>query len=178
MYLQKLFISFACVLISLSAGQAAMAQDNSSAGMAHAKRSAADTAFVQQAAKGGIAEVELSQLATTSATTPEVREFAQKMVDDHSANNRELAAAASKLGISVPKETDQEHMRLHQKLSGIRGAGFDKAYIDAMCDDHQKMVDLLQSSSKSVTAPELRAYIDKTLPVVREHLAMAQKLRK
>lgn len=180
---KKVIAAFACAVISAAGVHSpAYSQTGSAPGAAEMRHSSAaseaDTAFVQQAAQGGIAEVSLSRFAITATNTAEVREFAQKMVDAHTENNRELESAASKLGITVPKETDQEHVRLQQKLSETRGPNFDKAYMDAMRTDHQKMVALLQSSSKKVTAPELRAYIDKTLPAVREHLAMAQKLQK
>ncbi len=181
MYYKPLLASFVCLALSFAAGQCAYAQSpaaQSPAATAHSPAGEADTAFVQQAAKGGLAEVSLSQLAVTAASSPELREFAQKMVTEHSANNRELADAASKAGISVPKETDQEHQRLQEKLSTLRGPSFDTTYVNAMVQDHEKMVELLQSSSKTVSSPELRAYIDKTLPVVRGHLEMAQKLRK
>ena len=180
MYFKILFTCLASAALCLAAGSWARAQNNSPRSTAETVSSASDTdtAFVQQAAKGGIAEVELSRIAVTGAASSEVRSFAKEMVDAHTANNRELASVAGEQGISIPKETDEEHIRLRQKLSALRGAEFDKAYIEAMKSDHQKMAELLQYSAKTVHSPQLRTYIDKTLPVVRHHLAMAQKLEK
>jgi putative membrane protein len=136
-----------------------------------------DAAFVQQAGGGGLAEVELSKLAAKSAQSPQVKQFAQKMVQAHSENNQQLATIAAHENIALPKELDSEHAQLLDKLAAQHGADFDRSYVDAMRGDHQKMADLLQSSQATVSTDELRAFIKKTLPVVQAHLRMASELK-
>jgi putative membrane protein len=136
-----------------------------------------DAAFVQQAARGGLAEVALSKLAVDSANSPQVTQFARKMVADHSANNRQLATIAAHENILVPTEMDSEHTQLRDRLAALHGADFDRGYVDAMRGDHKKMADLLQSSQATVSTEELRTFIKQTLPVVQDHLRMANELK-
>jgi putative membrane protein len=77
----------------------------------------------------------------------------------------------------LPKELDSEHAQLRDKLAAQHGADFDRTYVDAMRGDHQKMADLLRSSQATVSTEELRAFIQKTLPVVQDHLRMANELK-
>jgi putative membrane protein len=136
-----------------------------------------DAMFVQKAGEGGMAEVELSRLAEKSASSPEVRRFATHMVQDHSANNKELLTIAAHENISPPKDLDSEHAAIRDKLAAMKGTEFDRAYLDAMRNDHRKMDDLLKSSQATVSTEELRTYIKKTTPVVEAHLRMAQNLK-
>lgn len=136
-----------------------------------------DASFVQKAGEGGMAEVELSKIAEKNAKSADVKKFAEKMVHDHTANNKELATIAAKENIQVPKSLDSDHTALKEKLEGMKGADFDRAYVDAMRSDHQKMIDLLKSSQSTVSTEELRTFIKKTEPVVEHHLTMAQHLK-
>ena len=136
-----------------------------------------DASFVQKAGEGGMAEVELSKLAEKSASSPAVRSFAGQMVQAHGANNKELLNIAAHENIAPPKELDSEHAALRDKLAAMKGAEFDRAYVEAMRNDHQKMDDLLKSSQATVSTEELRTFIKKTTPVVEAHLRMAQDLK-
>src|SRR5262249_1193972 len=114
--------------------------------------------------------------ASASAASPDVRRFADRMVTDHTKNNQELVTIAAHENIAVPKELDSEHAQLRDKLSSMKGAEFDRAYITAMRNDHQKMADLLKTSQASVSTDEMRTFIKTTLPVVQDHLRMAQQI--
>jgi putative membrane protein len=136
-----------------------------------------DAAFVRAAIRGGLAEVELSKLALNSTAPPAVIVFAQKMVHDHTQNNKDLAMIAAHENIEVPTNLDREHAQLRDKLVSLHGVDFDRAYINAMRGDHQKMADMLISSESTVSTEELRTFIKQTLPVVYEHLRMASDLQ-
>ena len=138
--------------------------------------SSADAVFVQQAAKGGMAEVELSKIAATGAASPDVRKFADHMVRDHTKNNQDLATIAAHENIALPKDLDTEHAQMRDKLSSMHGPDLDRTYMMAMRQDHQKMEDLLKSSEGSVTSNEMKTFIKTTLPVVEDHLRMAQQI--
>ena len=163
--------------LALLALPLAFAVHAQSTNMTAKKGESGDADFVQKAGQGGIAEVELSKVAETNAKSPEVKKFAQQMVHDHTANNKELATIAAHENIPAPTAPDSEHAALKDKLSGMKGADFDRAYVDAMRQDHQKMDDLLKSSQATVSTEELRTFIKKTEPVVAHHLSMAQGLK-
>jgi putative membrane protein len=136
-----------------------------------------DATFIQKAGEGGMAEVELSKIAEKNATSADVKKFAAQMVHDHTANNKELTTIAAHENTPVPKALDSDHAALRDKLEGMKGADFDRTYVDAMRTDHQKMIDLLKSSQATVSTEELRTFIKKTEPVVEHHLSMAQNLK-
>ena len=163
-------------LLAIPFAFAAHAQTNSSNMPAKAGEGP-DATFVTKAAQGGMAEVELSKVAEKNAKSGDVKMFATKMVQDHTANNKELTTIAAHENIPVPKSLDSEQAALRDKLSAMKGADFDRAYVDAMKTDHQKMDDLLKSSQATVTTEELRTFIKKTDPVVEHHLSMAQNLK-
>jgi putative membrane protein len=134
-----------------------------------------DQRFVQEAGAGGLAEVELSKIAQKSEN-PEVKNFADRMVQDHSKANQELVTVASSLGVDVPKALDAEHQRLSQKLAGLHGKAFDEEYMRAMLDDHNKTVMLFQAEERSGQNPELKQFAQKALPILQTHQKMAQEL--
>jgi putative membrane protein len=136
-----------------------------------------DAMFVQQASVSGTAEVELSRIAVRQAQSPQVRRFAQDMLQEHERNNRELMTIAAHENIAAPPNLiDDAHAQLRAQLSVMHGGDFDRAYMDAMREDHEKLAVLLRSSQATVSTPELRRYIATTLPVVQDHLQMAESV--
>lgn len=135
-----------------------------------------DKNFIMEAAIGGMAEVELGRLATQRGSSDAVKQFGQKMVDDHSSANTELTQLANSKGVNVPAELDAKHKADVAKFSKLSGAAFDKAYSKAMLDDHNKDVAAFERQSTSGTDPDLKAFAAKTLPTLKSHLDMAKAL--
>jgi putative membrane protein len=104
-----------------------------------------DKDFVKDLATANIAEVEIGRMAQDRAATPEVKKFAETMVDDHTKANESLTTLASRHNIAVPSAMDDKHNDLRDKLAKKTGADFDKDYIDAMVDGHQDVLDKLGS---------------------------------
>ena len=98
------------------------------------------------------------------------------MVADHGKSNNELSQLATTKGIAVPTETDDHHKQKAQELSRKSGAEFDKAYMAAMVEDHQKTVADFEKMSQSAADPDLKTWTTNTLPALRDHLKMAQDL--
>lgn len=107
--------------------------------------SSGDKNFVRDVARGNAAEIDLSRLAAERSTSPDVKEFANKMVDDHTAAGTKLSSIASENAIEAPADLDDAHRDLRDKLSAKQGLDFERGYIEAMVDDHQKMIDTLES---------------------------------
>src|SRR5262245_27107315 len=97
------------------------------------------------------------------------------MVTDHGKANKELASLAQSKGLTVPTSLDPEHQALVRMLESEDGAAFDKSYSEHMNDDHSKAIALFESASKSSDA-DLAGFAKKTLPTLKEHKQMAQKL--
>jgi putative membrane protein len=136
-----------------------------------------DYNFMTKAAQGGMAEVELGKLAVSKAQNAEVKKFAQKMIEDHTNANTELKSLATKKGVTLPAEVNAEQKATMDKLKALSGAEFDKAYVQAMVDDHKKTVDLFQTESTGGTDNDTKAFASKTLPHLKEHLELIQGIQ-
>lgn len=143
---------------------------------AQASLSAADAQFVQEAAAAGLAEVDMGHMAADKAERTEVKSFGQRMVDDHSQANAELATLAQKKGVTLPNETPATARADMDRMMGLSGAEFDKAYTKMMVLDHQKAVALFQREAESGTDPDLKAWAAKTLPKLKGHLSTVKRL--
>jgi putative membrane protein len=136
--------------------------------------SAADKNFVMKAAKGGLAEVELGRLAAEKATNPDVKQFGQRMVDDHSKANDELKSLAEQKGITLPTELDAKDKATRDRLAKLSGEAFDRAYMTDMVKDHKMDVSEFRKESRSARDADVKAFAGKTLPTLEEHLKMAE----
>jgi len=141
-----------------------------------ANMSAQDRDFLMDAAMGGMMEVELGRVAAQQAASAGVKQFGQRMVDDHSKANTELASLASSKGITLPTELDQKNREHVTKLSAMSGAEFDRAYMNMMVSDHNKDVAAFEKESTKGGDPDLKAFAAKTLPTLKEHQQMAKAL--
>jgi putative membrane protein len=135
-----------------------------------------DAQFAKDAAADGLAEVELGRLAVEKASSPEVKSFGQKMIDDHSKANEELKALASRKDIDLPSEPKPEHKAEKERLEKLSGAAFDQAYAKAMAKDHKKAVDLFSKQASRGSDAELKAWAAQKLPTLKQHHAKADQL--
>lgn len=137
--------------------------------------SSKDKHFVNDAAEGGLAEVELGQLAQSKASNQQVKDFGQKMVDDHGKANNELKDCASKLGVTLPDHPSATEEAQKLKLSAYSGDHFDKAYMEDMLKDHRQDIAAFKREAADGQNPEIKAFAKKTLPTLEEHLRLAEQ---
>jgi putative membrane protein len=135
---------------------------------------APDQTFIMKAASGGMAEVELGRMAAEKATRDEVKKFGQRMVDDHSRANDELKTLAQNKNVTLPTSIDPHTKAMHDKLSAMSGAAFDRAYMQMMVTDHKKDVNEFRMAAKGAKDPDVKGWAAKTLPTLEEHLKQAQ----
>ena len=134
-----------------------------------------DKLFVRQAALGGQAEVDLAKMAQSKANSPGVRDFAQRMMKDHSKANDELMRLSRGVNGEIPKQPDPEHATLRAQLQQAKAAQFDADYMAAQVQDHQKTANLLLWEISYGQNQGLTKYAAQMLPVVMEHLDMAKQ---
>jgi putative membrane protein len=137
-----------------------------------------DQTFVTKAAAGGLAEVELGKLAQEKASNEQVKNFGQKMVTDHTKANDELKTLAQNKNITLPTELDPHDKALRDRLTKMSGAGFDRAYMQAMVTDHRKVANEFRHESTAGKDADIKAFAAKTLPTIEEHLKLAQEANK
>ena len=152
------------------------ADNNMAATSSSHKLTTADRQFVKKAAQGGLAEVQLGQLATEKAASPEVKQFGQRMVDDHTKANDQLKQVASEEGVTVPDQLDAKDAATKARLEKLSGKAFDRAYMHDMVMDHTKDVSEFRMESKNASDPAVKNFAKETLPVLESHLKEAKSI--
>lgn len=161
----------AALLLGATAAQAQTANAPAAAGARAVDSS--DRKFVDKAAQGGLAEIELGKLAQQRGSDPQVKAFGERMVQDHGKANDELLRIANQKGLPAPA-MDHSHQRDAEKLGKKSGADFDKAYMKHMLDDHKKDVKDFEKASKSAKDADIKDFAARTLPTLQAHLQQAQ----
>ena len=135
-----------------------------------------DRDFLMDAAMGGLMEVELGKVAAQQGSSEAVKQFGQRMVDDHGKANTDLTTLASSKGVTLPTSLDDKHREAVTKLSAMSGADFDRAYSKMMLKDHEKDVSEFEKQSTKGADADVKAFASATLPTLKEHLTMAKAL--
>jgi putative membrane protein len=134
-----------------------------------------DKRFMENAAKDSAAEIEAGKLASTQASNDQVKQFGERMVQDHGKAADELKQLAQSKGLDLPDTADRKHEREMKSLGKKSGADFDKAYMSQMVKDHKKDLKEMQKAAKDARDPDVKAFAEKTAAVIKEHLDMAQQ---
>jgi putative membrane protein len=132
--------------------------------------------FMVKAADGGMEEVEMGKLANGKATNQRVKNFGQMMVDDHSKAGDELKSLASQKNVTLPAAMGDDHHKDMDDLNKKKGKDFDKSYMKMMVNDHEKDISEFEKAAKNATDADLKAWAEKTLPVLRKHLDSAKAI--
>jgi putative membrane protein len=155
---------------------AAQSSSNMAATSSSHKITTPDRQFVKKAAEGGMAEVQLGQLATEKAASPEVKQFGQRMVDDHTKANDQLKQVASDEGVPVPDKLSAKDAATKARLEKLSGKAFDRAYMHDMVLDHTKDVNDFRMESKNAKDPAVKNFATETLPTLESHLKEAKSI--
>ena len=168
--MQRIFICTALIVVSLGGWLTAMAVAQTAQG------SDSDRQFLLHAASSGRAEVQLGQLAAERAASAEVKQFGQRMVDDHTKANQELRTLAQAKALPTAIAIDPKHQAMADQLATLHGAAFDREYMAGQVADHEEAVMLFNTAAKESQDAQVKAWATKTLPTLQEHLQIAQAL--
>jgi putative membrane protein len=178
--LALLVLGLMCIGCSSSTDKAATpdttAQPNSAASSANASNSNPDQDFIIKAAQGNNAEVALGKIVAAKTKDPNVKQFAQMMVKDHTAALNELQTLVQSKNITLPQDLPDDAKQLQSKLSSDTGKQLNKDYMDGMVEDHQKDVQDFKDQSQNAKDPDVKQWVSKTLPTLEKHLDKAQQI--
>lgn len=142
------------------------------------KLSRGDANFVREAAQGGLMEVRLGQSAKDHGSSPDVKNFGEMLVKDHSKANDKLTALATQKGMNLAKDIEPKHTQMIKDWEGKQGNEFDRVFIEHMVKDHKKDISKFEKASRDLNDSELRSFATETLPTLRTHLDEAQRIAK
>ena len=164
----KIFVFF------LSCSFATLAQ-NATNQVSSAKSGSSDSQFLIKAAQGNMAEVALGKLALQNAQSDDVKKFGQRMVDDHTKAEQDLEGVASKNNWTLPSDVNAMQKGEQQRMEKLKGAEFDRAYMQMMVKDHVKdVVEFRKEANSTMANSDLRDYAKRTYPVLDDHLTNAK----
>ena len=137
-----------------------------------------DQQFLNFAAETDMAEAHLGQLAADNASAQEVKDFAQMLVTDHTADYQQVGTLATKAGLTIPKGLDAQHEKMVAPFEKLKGAAFDRRYVHEMVVGHTKAIAEFKREATDAQNPDVKAYASQTLPTLEKHLQAAQDLEK
>jgi len=137
---------------------------------------AGDRRFLEQAAREGLAEVKLGELAAGKAEDPRVKTLARAMLDDFRKLNDELRQLAAAKGIALPADLDKQEAFDYGALARLCCYEFNRYYVNMMAEYHIRDVRHFRSEAKHTADPDLRRFADANLRVLKDHREKAQTL--
>jgi putative membrane protein len=149
---------------------------NTASGENAMQQNMADRAFIQKALQGGEAEVQLGQLAQQKAQSPDVKQFGEKMVQDHTQLGNQMKPIAQQLGVKEPKGLSKKDQKLIAKLDTLSGPQFDNAYIQAMVKDHKHDLSDFQDEAQTAQNPNLKQAAQQGSTVISQHLQIIKQI--
>jgi len=135
-----------------------------------------DKAFVHDALQGGMAEVQLGQLAVEKGSSEDVKQFGQKMVADHTRLGDQMKQVAQQMDVKLPNGPSKKDKELYSKLQGLSGQQFDNAYITAMVKDHKKDAETFKAKAQQSQNPALQQAAQQGAQVIDQHLQMIDQI--
>lgn len=122
-------------------------------------------------AQANVNEVAAGNIALQKATSPEVKAFAQKMVDDHTKGLQEVQAVAQAKNVTLPTEPDARHKKMADRLNALSGEEFDKTYVaTAGVNDHKAAHKLVADARQKAKDPDIKALAAKLQPTIDQHM--------
>ncbi len=136
-----------------------------------------DSDFMIEAANGGMMEVEAGKLSQTNGASQEVKDFGARMIADHTKAGEELKALAAAKNVVLPGNPGEDAQKHLNDMTKLKGAEFDKHYVDMMVNDHNETVNDFEEAARDAKDADVKAWASKTLPVLKEHQAAAKALK-
>ncbi len=162
------------VLAGLVSAPAGAAATQSQQWSGDHKLSRQDRRFMRQAAQAGLFEVKKSKLALARSDNQDVRDFAARMIRDHTKANQELKQLAASKGVRLPHRPNAHQRRIIRRLARLEGRHFDCAYMAVQVRAHLQAIAIFRREVRHGHNPAVRAYAARNLPVLRMHLRMAR----
>jgi putative membrane protein len=164
-------------LAAIAAVSATLSVSGLGSALAAGKLASGDESMLKDIAQANMAEVESGKLAAEKSGNPDIKKFAQMMVDDHSKGLEDTKALASSKSVQLPDGPDAKHKAVMVEFKTLSGGLFDSRYVkQAGVGDHEATEKLLKKTQANAKDADLKALATKMLPIVQGHLQHAQEL--
>ncbi|MGH9624117.1 MAG: DUF4142 domain-containing protein [Bryobacteraceae bacterium] len=143
-----------------------------------ARQKVNDKKFVKKAAEGGMTEIAMGKLAAQKGTTPAIKQFGEKLVNDHTKADNQLKQVATEANANLPSSLSSKHQKEVNKLAKLSGKKFDKAFVKRAVKDHKNDIEEFKAEAQGGSNSAVRQFASNNLPVLQEHLNIAESLKK
>jgi putative membrane protein len=134
-----------------------------------------DQRFIQTATANNLAQIALGRVAVQQGKTQHVRDFGQKMIDDHAKADDQLKEIATRAGVSLPTETSTDQKATEDRLWWTSGRDFDRAYLDEVKTSQRQTISALRDQAKNGRDPDLKSFAKSTLRMMQKHKKLASR---
>lgn len=138
--------------------------------------SPSERTFMADAARGGMMEVQLSNLAEQKASSNDVKRFAEHIATSHSQLGQKLQQLASSLNVTLPQTLEPQQQNLVSRLEKLSSKAFDREYLKTMISDHLKDISEFERAATETTNADIKQFVSEALPTLRDHLKTAREL--
>jgi putative membrane protein len=138
----------------------------------------ADSKFIREATADNLLEVRLGELAERKATSPMVKQFAQRMVTDHQKMEDQWTDMASKHGMPFQPGLGKLHEQKLYRLQRADSKAFDREYMTAMIRNHMDDVTYFKNEGEAAHSAPVRKLVGYGLPLLQDHLMSARQVGK
>ncbi len=145
-----------------------------SMGQSNGAQATSKQEFIKKAAQDDMAEIQVAQLALQKSNNPQVKQLAQKLIDDHQQNQSKIKDLAQKENVQIPDKVDQKHQAKLDHLKKLDGDQFDRAFLQMQVKDHERDVREFKDKAANAQDPDVKQYASQTAPVLEQHLDMAR----
>lgn len=135
-----------------------------------------DQKFANYAMTDGLFEVALANQAVSKSTNPYVKDFANRMLQDHTKQDQQLAQLSQKDGFQVPGAMGSDKEKRLQKFSGMSGSAFDRAYMSYEVKEHKEDITEFSNEAKTGSNPDMKSFASDAIPHLQMHLTMAKNV--
>ncbi len=135
-----------------------------------------DKLFLRQAVANGMLELQLSQLAQRKASGEDVKEFAARLVVDHSRMEEALRSAAETQGVMLPTRLPSQERAVYERVNGLSGDAFDREYIKTIANNHHRDLREFRSEAASTSDAALRTTVQDETKTIHQHMVVADQI--
>lgn len=137
--------------------------------------SPADHAWLITMHQADLADVQYGRLAERKGATLAVRRAGSMLVAGHTALDEKVTNVADTVGVALPATERAGQLALAQRLQKESGSRFDRAWVTAMVQEHEKAIATTEDEVRGGSSPEVTALARMALPDLREHLTMLRR---
>jgi putative membrane protein len=133
-----------------------------------------DRSFITSAAEANLAEIDMAKLVGQKSTDPAVKDFANRMITDHTQASQKLATVAETGGVKLPTEESAAERNKKSELQKLSGAQLNEAYLRSELQGHKETISAFENEIEHGQNQETKNYAEQTLPTLQDHIRIAE----